>query len=77
MAALVLARMHPAHFLAEERRSIEGRKRVVITIVVIKRQELTVTLREWQELWIRHDENGVDAKVDSGYPEVAELANAR
>ena len=46
MAALVLARMPPAHLLADERRRIEQRKREPTTVAVIRRQEREATLRE-------------------------------
>lgn len=51
MAALVLARIPPAHLLADERRRIEECKQEATTVAVIRRQEREVTLREWQELW--------------------------
>lgn len=51
MAAMVLARIPPAHLLADERRRIEKRKREATTVAVIRRQEREVTLREWQEIW--------------------------
>jgi len=51
MAALVLARMPPAHLLADERRRIEERKQELTTVAVIRRQEREATLREWQVIW--------------------------
>lgn len=50
MEALVLARMPPAHLLADERRRIEERNREPTLVAVIRRQEREVTLHEWQEL---------------------------
>ncbi|KAL4090895.1 hypothetical protein QTP88_025653 [Uroleucon formosanum] len=51
MAALVLARMPPAHLLADERRRIEERKQEPTTVAVIRRQEREATLREWPVIW--------------------------
>ncbi|KAL4121042.1 hypothetical protein QTP88_013627 [Uroleucon formosanum] len=51
MAALVLARMPPAHLLADERRRIEERKQEPTTVAVIRKQEREATLREWQVIW--------------------------
>ena len=51
MAALVLARMPPAHLLADERRRIEERKQELTTVAVIRRQEREATLRKWQVIW--------------------------
>ncbi|KAL4121031.1 hypothetical protein QTP88_013616 [Uroleucon formosanum] len=51
MAALVLARMPPAHLLADERRRIGERKQEPTTVAVVRRQEREATLREWQVIW--------------------------
>lgn len=52
MAALVLARMIPAHLLASERCRITEQSRTTnLSRAAVKTQERRLTMREWQELW--------------------------
>lgn len=54
MAALVLARMIPAHLLGSERQRIAEQSRwtnLPLALAAIKAQERRTTMSEWQEMW--------------------------